>query len=263
MTTNTKPSAATGPVADGTGAGAADRSVAAALAGSAAASASVPTADGGLHTPASLAWRWVVGTEALDLYASAVASPDWRDTYLAAGGALHRARLALAAEGLATKVALLPDDDPAHLARLVTTGQIEVTPEAIAAYDATDPALEEAEVPRPPSRGLMRDLGGSAKAEGVKLRLVRAGGDLVGVLHGPDTHQAWLRAGAALCAVRLLAGRHGMTTVPEVASSGRGPVLRSERRRLSDREGWLWVGIGTPYVRLRLSVPPVLPQISD
>ncbi len=238
-----------------------ERSVAAALAGSAAASAAVPSADGGLHTPASLAWRWVVGTQALDLYATAAAAPEWRDTYLAAGGALHRARLALAAEGFATKVALLPDDDPAHLARLVTAGEVEVTPEAVALFDATDPVPAADDGARAPHRGLVRDLAGAARAEGVRRRLVRAGGGLVGVLHGPDTHASWLRAGCALSAVRLLASRHGLTTQPEVASDGRGPIPRPQRRRLGDREGWLWVGIGTPYVRLRLSQPaPPVPK---
>jgi hypothetical protein len=68
-------------------------------------------------------------------------------------------------------------------------------------------------------------------------------------LHGPDNREAWLRAGAALSAVRLAARRRGLRTVASATDDG---AARRGRRRIADREGWLGVGIGTPYVRLRL-----------
>lgn len=249
----------------------ADRSIAAALAGSAAASAAVPEADG---DPASLAWRWVVGTDALDLYAAQTPDPSWRATCLGAGGALHRARVALAAEGLAALVTPLPEGaDSPHLARLVTTGTIAVTADARELYDATEPAPppvdptgsalgaapaggpDAAPVVVPTARrsgqrrAIVRELVGAARAEGVRLRLVADGADLVGLLHGPDTREAWLRAGCALSAVRLTARRRGLRMLAAAAEVG-----RPGRRRIGDGEGWLGVGIGNAYVRLRL--PP-------
>ena len=69
-----------------------NREIAAALAGSAAASAAVPTRDDGLRSAAGLAWRWVVGTDALDLYAdpSSGTGERWRETLIGGGGALPR-----------------------------------------------------------------------------------------------------------------------------------------------------------------------------
>jgi hypothetical protein len=265
----------------------ADRVVAAALAGSAAASAAMPDPDLGPEAGAAvdavpygaaLAWRWVVGTEALDLYAVQPSSPHWRATCVGAGGALHRACVALAAEGLAPRVALLPDStaradrgwpETPHLARLVVAGAIQVTDEARALYEATEPEESDGDDRGVgPSRSVVRDLVSAARAEGVRLRLVRDGGvGLVGVLHGPDSREAWLRAGMAASAVRLLARRHGLATVtaqagapsarqtsrrssPDLPAAAR---IRAGWRRIGDREGWLTVGIGTPYLRLRLS----------
>ncbi len=228
-----------------------NREIAAALAGSAAASAAVPTPDSGLHSAAGLAWRWVVSTDALDLYADprGGTGAQWRETLIGGGGALHRARVALAAEGLAARVLLLPDADPDHLAQLVTVGSIEITPEAVALFDATEATPGLVDRARAPSRGLMRDLTAVAKAEGVRLRVEEDAGDLIAMLHGPDTREAWLRAGAALSAVRLMAGRYGLIAALALAAD----ELRPSRRRVGEREGWLGVGIGTPYVRLRIT----------
>jgi hypothetical protein len=282
-----------------------DRTVAAALAGSAAASAVVPLDEAGPGTDAALAeaaraWRWVVGTEALDLYAVLDASPHWQATCIAAGGALHRARVALAAEGLQAHITLLPESSERtvhsgptdrrrgapvtpHLARLVVTGTVEVTDEARELYAATDQTeafprpdaratdgpTDGAAGPRrprtPPSgRAAARELVKAARAEGVRLRLVRDGDEYIGVMHGPDTGEAWLRAGMACSAVRLLARRLGLRTVTAVAGDDHAPPVpasparpdrppRLGRRLIGDREGWLNVGIGTPYLRLRLA----------
>ncbi len=243
-----------------------DLTVAAALAGCAAASAAVPDPDA---APGGLDWRWVVRTDCLDLYAAQAGSPDWRATCLGAGAALHRARVALAAEGLAATVTLLPEtvttdrrrpalaaEETGHLARLVPAGSIAVTEQALELYDATEAATAVA-VPAPagpPSRAVMRalarELVGAARAEGSRLRVVVEDDELAGVLHGADTREAWLRAGAALSAVRLTARRLGLSTVlipePHRASSW-------GRRRIGEREGWLGVGTGTPYARLRLT----------
>jgi len=288
-----------------------DRTVAAALAGSAAASAVVPADEAGPGTDAALAeaaraWRWVVGTEALDLYAALDASPHWQATCIAAGGALHRARVALAAEGLQAHITLLPESSERtvysgptdrrrgapvspHLARLVVTGTVEVTDEARELYAATDQTeslhrpdsfsrpdarspdgtADGAAGPRrprtpPSSRGVARELVKAARAEGVRLRLIRDGDEYIGVMHGPDTGEAWLRAGMACSAVRLLARRFGLRTVTAVAGDDHAPPVpasparperppRLGRRLIGDREGWLNVGIGTPYLRLRLA----------
>jgi len=212
------------------------RTVAAALAGAALAGAAAAGIDGAPATPAGLAWRWAVGTDALDLYAVDASAPEWRETCLGAGAALHRARRALVADGLGARVRLLPgtpsarrgqpDGDPAHLAHLVVAGTVDTAAEA-AARTAT-------------RRALARALVVAARAEGVRLRVVTDAGTLAGVLHGPDTREAWLRAGAALSAVRLVAHRHGR--VLELV----------QRRHIGEREGWLGVGIATPYARLRL-----------
>jgi hypothetical protein len=324
-----------------TSAPAPDRTVAAALAGSAAASAVVPPDETGPATDATLAeaaraWRWVVGTEALDLYAVPDASPHWQATCIAAGGALHRARVALAAEGLQAHVTLLPElperavhngaADRArvplpgrgrngapvtrHLARVVVTGTVEVTDEARELYAATEtdwlprpaePVLERDDRVADDtgriadddaraanndaraasngsagpgrlrsvlsSRSVARELVKAARAEGVRLRLIRDGDEYIGVMHGPDTGEAWLRAGMACSAVRLLARRLGLRAVISVAGDDHAPPVpasparpdrppRLGRRLIGDREGWLNVGIGTPYLRLRIAPVP-------
>jgi hypothetical protein len=228
-----------------------NREVTAALAGSAAASAAVASPDAGLHSAAGLAWRWVVSTDALDLYADrSVRRELWRETLIGGGGAVHRARIALAADGLEARVSLLPDADPDHLARVVAVGAIEITPLAIALFDATEATPGLHDFRRRPSRGLIRDLTAAATGEGVRLRVEdKEDGDLLAVLHGPDTRDAWLRAGAALSAVQLIASRSGYAAEPSLVAD----EPRTESRRVGEREGWLGVGIGTPYVRLRIS----------
>jgi nitroreductase len=83
-------------------------------------------------------WHWRVSAEVLDLHMAAaerglaVTDPDFRLALLSCGAALHHARTALAAEGLAVQVVRLPDAaDPDHLARITVTGRVPVTPEAV------------------------------------------------------------------------------------------------------------------------------------
>lgn len=82
-------------------------------------------------------WRWRVSPAGLDLFLDggrrlAVSDPQARLAVLSCGAALHHARAALAAEGLAVRVDRMPDPaDPDHLAHLEVTGRVPVSPEAI------------------------------------------------------------------------------------------------------------------------------------
>jgi hypothetical protein len=172
-------------------------------------------------------------------------------------------------------VTLFPDaperERAPHLARVIVAGTVEVTQDARALFEATEPGDGADGRPAPAGRELVRELVGAARAEGVRLRLLRDRGELVGLLHGPDTREAWLRAGMAASAVRLLGRRHGLATVGALTAQHRrfptvrhrtsltgsglpaAPPARTGWRRIGDREGWLSVGIGTPYLRLRLA----------
>ncbi len=69
-------------------------------------------------------WLWRVGPTRIDLFADrsrqlTVADPTGRNLVMSCGAALHQARVAAAALGLAAEVVRLPDpDDAAHLARV-------------------------------------------------------------------------------------------------------------------------------------------------
>jgi hypothetical protein len=82
-------------------------------------------------------WRWRVDGSTLDLRAErsrqlAVTDPGGRMLAISCGAALHHARVALAAEGWAVTVNLVPDDnDQDLLARLTVTGREAVTPAAM------------------------------------------------------------------------------------------------------------------------------------
>lgn len=79
-------------------------------------------------------WRWRVLPDRLELRADrsrqlAVADPEGRLLVVSCGGALHHARIALAAQGLSVAVDRLPDPgDPDLLAALTVTGREPVTP---------------------------------------------------------------------------------------------------------------------------------------
>jgi nitroreductase len=79
-------------------------------------------------------WRWRVSDGVLDLYLAGerrlpVTDPGARLAVLSCGAALHHARTALAAEGLAAEVVRLPG--PEHLARITVSGHVPVSPEAM------------------------------------------------------------------------------------------------------------------------------------
>ena len=79
--------------------------------------------------------------------------------------------------------------------------------------------------------------------------------ELIAVLYGEDTPDAWLRAGEALSAIRVEAARHGLTAVPTVAGRERpdpapgappapaAPPAGDRRRDLRS----------VPYVHLRIA----------
>jgi hypothetical protein len=241
-----------------------DRAVLASLAGSAAASAAYIESAADLMTAPGLAWRWVVHTDALDLYA--VGGPlhvepveyERHLTLIGGGGALHRARVALAADGVDVLVTHLPDDNPDHLATLVAVGPIEVTDEARERFAATDRDRSPTGTrPRTPVRGrtdvpaaqeeLATSLVRSAMSERVGISVREENGSIIAVLYGPDTPEAWLRAGEAVSAVRLEAARFGREAVPTVAGRERRrdpddpeqPTTIEDRRQ--DRESVAYV----------------------
>jgi hypothetical protein len=242
-----------------------DRSVLASLAGSAAASAAYQESAADLLTGPGLAWRWVVHTDGLDLYAIGTPEPkppaeleyDRHLTLIGGGGALHRARVALAADGVEVEVTHLPDDDPDHLASLVAVGAAPVTAEHRKRYAATDrgdgtgtrtrtPVRGRTEVP-PAQEELANALIRAAMLERVGISVREEDGSIIAVLYGPDTPEAWLRAGEAVSAVRLEAAQHGREAVPTVAGRERPrkpdepeqPTTVEDRRR--DRQSVAYV----------------------
>jgi hypothetical protein len=215
-----------------------DRGLTVALAGSATAAATAPSIR------RSQPWRIVLHTASLDVYADARAELTREETLLTCGAAVHRARLSLAADGLAVQVVLLPDADPDHVARLTPAGRL-----------ATEPA-----------RGLPRGdarLVTAARTEGAELRLLapaeasRLAGTLLatpapatgqttyGVLYGRDgSAAAWIRAGQALSAIELAAADAGLSLLASAAAV----ELSRSQRVLRD----LLPAGATPFAGLRL-----------
>lgn len=82
-------------------------------------------------------WRWRLRGDVADLYADTrrqlyVADPDRRLLTVSCGAALHHARIALEADGLAAAAELIPSPaDPTHLARITVTGPTVVTDAAV------------------------------------------------------------------------------------------------------------------------------------
>jgi hypothetical protein len=252
----------------------------AALAGSAAAAAaslSAPSVRAALAIGEAEPWRWVVRSDAIDLYADrgrrpAKMDPDGRLLLMSAGGALHRARLALAADGVGAKVTLLPDNDADHLATVTATGRVEVTEEAKALYAVTGQRHTEFDriADTPPPREAVEELVAAAASEGVGMLLLNAEQNMelasatlitpkvrerigrersnaFAVLYGDDENpENWLRAGQAFSAVWLTAMRLGLSVVPSSAVVQLPGSREVMRRLLAD--------LGPPYLALRLGV---------
>lgn len=122
-------------------------------------------------------WRWHVAGDTMDLHVDRtrtlpITDPDDRMLLISCGTALHHARTALAAQGYADVVELLPDpDDLDHLARLTLNDPIPVTPEAMRLVQAMDrrhtdrrPTSET-----PPTRDQIEALRAAATGQGVDL----------------------------------------------------------------------------------------------
>jgi hypothetical protein len=257
-----------------------DLQVTAALAGSAAAAGAAPTLPTPVATDDTPPWRWVVHTDSLELYAEREAvyypgrqrrgpTPEDRLILLNCGGALHRAQVALAADGYGSAIARLPDNNPSHVATITPTAPIEVTDEARERFAASDHRHPPATGPhRRPTRVAMDALVDAAEGEGVQVRLLerdevlrlasstpvtrsvrgRISHDdtgVYGVLYGrADTAEAWLRAGEALSALWLEATRHGLSVSPSssvVELRGGRAVVRS-----------LLPADATPYLAVRV-----------
>jgi nitroreductase len=257
-----------------------DLHVMAALAGSAAAAAaslSAPSVRAALAIGEAEPWRWVVRSDAIDLYADrsrrpAKMDPDGRLMLMSSGGALHRARVALAADGVGAKVTLLPDNDADHLATVTATGRVEVTEEAKALYAVTGQRHNEFDriADTPPPKESVDELVAVAASEGVGMlllepreimelasatlitpkvreRVSRERSNAFAVLYGEDdTPEYWLRAGQAFSAVWLTAMRLGLSVVPSSAVVQLPGSREVMRRLLGNR--------GTPYLALRLGV---------
>jgi nitroreductase len=124
-------------------------------------------------------WRWVVGPHAVHLYADLsrwlpTTDAQARDLVVSCGAALHHARVALAAVGLASSVHRMPNpDEPKHLAALQLHPRLA---------DDTDLALAAAILRRRTDRrrytgwevpaAFVDDLGERAAAQGALLRPV-------------------------------------------------------------------------------------------
>lgn len=262
-----------------------DLQVAAALAGaaaSAAAALAAPSLRTALGLDTAQAWRWVVHPGSLDLYADPSrwqrrTDPTGRLALLAGGGALHHARVALAADGLAATIALVPSADPDHLATLRPGRELEITPEAKELYAAT--ARGEVQTPggTAPGPGTLQALTRAAEAEGVRLRVLTAAEvrTLVGatsisrparerigrdtsaafaVLHGAGDGPAdWLRAGQALSAVWLTAVHAEISVVPSSA------VVQLPGSREAMHAILAPTPTPVPYLALRLTSPSPAP----
>ena len=244
----------------------ADRQLAAALAGSAAsAAAGWPEGIGpsALTSTEARRWHWVLHPDSIELYADpdvAVShGPDDQLVLLSSGSALHHATVALAADGRAARVRLLPDSDPTHLATVTAEERIAVTDEARIRYE-TFARTPGSRATRAPSAAELAELGAVAAAEGVRLVVLspaqvsalagptstrRPTDDVFGVLCGDrDAPENWLRAGAALSAISLLATRRGLTVVPSSAAVQLSRSRAVLRRLLPDAT--------TPYLAVRI-----------
>lgn len=92
-----------------------------------------------LHAPSvfnTQPWRWVVGSESMELYADrrrqlAMVDPDGRLLTISCGAALHHAHVALVGAGRTVRIRRLPDArQPDLLARLELAGVAEPDPDA-------------------------------------------------------------------------------------------------------------------------------------
>jgi nitroreductase len=200
--------------------------------------------DPGLETAAKIAllapsihntqpWRWRVAAPALELRASrdrqlAATDPLGRLLTISCGAALHHARVALSAEGIASTVERFPDDrDPELLARITATGRGAADPAAVRALETirarhTDrrPVAE-----RPVDPAALTALAQVARNEGTHLHVLPPDGVL-------DLASAAARAQRVESLdpdfVEELAYWVGGTNTPSVASSsatGAGETL--------------------------------------
>ena len=127
-------------------------------------------------------WRWRVEGSSLELHAErsrqlAVTDPAGRMLTISCGTALHHVRLALAAEGWTAEVHRLPDAaNPDLLARLVLTGRMGVTPEAMRLLQTvrirhTDRRPVSETPVDPEALSALRSM---ADAEGARIHVLRA-----------------------------------------------------------------------------------------
>ncbi|GGQ84593.1 Acg family FMN-binding oxidoreductase [Couchioplanes azureus] len=137
-----------------------------------------------LHAPSvfnTQPWRWRLGQDRLELHADrgralTATDPDRRLLLLSCGGALHHARVALAAAGWAPRVVRLPDEaNPDLLALITITGTDTADPdgERMAAAIPRRRTDRRAFAERPVPEETLTRLRRTVEAEGAYLHVVR------------------------------------------------------------------------------------------
>ncbi|WP_203931360.1 hypothetical protein [Virgisporangium ochraceum] len=197
-----------------------------ALARAASAATSAPSIGSGQP------WRWRIDGPVLSLYAALypdrTGAVDVDDARLIVncGIALHHARTALAADGVAADVRYLPDPaDPGLLARISHAGRARAGAGEVRLYRAIAARRSDS---RPPVAGPVPDatidrLLAAARRPGIDLR-VRAG--LIGVAPTDDHPEVLLGTGEATSAILLTANVEGLATELTPGAPGAATTVR-------------------------------------
>ncbi len=121
-------------------------------------------------------WKWRVRADAVELYADldrhlVGTDPDRRDLVISCGAALHHLRVALAADGVAVAVELMPDPEDSTLLAVVriVDGPIDEEAAALAGAIGDRRSDRRAFSPEPAHPAQLRLLTDRAAAESVRL----------------------------------------------------------------------------------------------
>jgi nitroreductase len=176
-------------------------------------------------------WRFRLASGALEVHADpdrrlAVADPEGWAVRIACGAAVCNARLALAAAGVRTDLALRPDpDQPRLLASLSPVAAGPATPQQVALHAAI-PHRHSSRAPfrdTPVPPGLRAVLRAAAEAAGAWLELLVGGGPLAVVSEIVWAADATLRQEAAYRAEQLAWSGRGAGSRDGVTVAAAGP----------------------------------------
>lgn len=210
-------------------------------------------------------WRWRLTGNTIDLYlvrsrVLQFSDPDVRLATLSCGGALHHARITMAALGWRITVArMLQDGDRDLLARIQVHNRSPVDSASAALVRTvsarpTHQRVVDAGTPVAPDA--LAAITTAVEAQGTRLAILRPdqvlelglGHDHAAVfvvLHGSaDEPLNWLRAGEALSAGWLTATAHDVSLVPHSAPIETVATRQAMRAMLA--------GTGYPYLVVRL-----------